>query len=184
MKQINNKKKGFTLIEILLVVGFIALASVGIYTIYSKVQVGSQANTESRNLDTIRAGVKTLYASKNNFATVTNTVVNAARITPDNMKTSVASTDGSITNAFGGEVTVLPVSLGSGTNNGFEITYNAVPGPVCAKLLTGGGGQFDRVTVGGTVVKAFGSDSVDEAASSVACNSAPSDGIQMQFATL
>lgn len=183
MKKINNRK-GFSLIEILIVVGFVALASVGIYKIYNKVQEGAMANTESRNLDTIRAGVKTLYGAKNNFASVTNIVVNAARITPDNMKTSVTSTDGVITNAFGGAVTIAPVSLGAGTNNGFEITYEAVPGPVCSKLLSGGGGQFDRVTVAGAVVKAFGSDSMDEAASSVACNAAPADGIQMQFATL
>ena len=54
-----NKKSGFTLVEILLVVGFIALAGIGIYTVYSKVQLSNAALTEGKNLDTIRAGLKT-----------------------------------------------------------------------------------------------------------------------------
>ena len=56
-----NKKSGFTLVEILLVVGFIALAGIGIYTIYSKVQSSNTALMAGKNLDTIRAGIKSLY---------------------------------------------------------------------------------------------------------------------------
>jgi prepilin-type N-terminal cleavage/methylation domain-containing protein len=181
---IKNNNRGFTLIEILLVVGFIALASVGVYTIYAKVSAGNQANAESRNLDTFKAGIQTLYAVGKNYASITNIVVNAARITPDNMKTSPTSSDGTITNSFSGEVTVLPVSLGAGTANGFEITYSKVPGNVCSKLVTTGGNQYDRITVGGTEVKAFGTNKFQEDAAAIACNGAPSEGITIKFASL
>ena len=79
MKLFNiNKKKaarGFTLIEILLVVGFIALAGIGIYVVYNKVQTGNAANTEARNLDTLRAGVKNLYGASVNYAGITPAVL-------------------------------------------------------------------------------------------------------------
>ena len=78
----NKQSKGFTLVEILLVVGFIALAGVGIYATYNKVQVSNQANVESRNIDTIRAGIKGLYGSKSAYTGLTNTVINQAKITP------------------------------------------------------------------------------------------------------
>ena len=103
----NKQSKGFTLVEILLVVGFIALAGVGIYATYNKVQVSNQANVESRNIDTIRAGIKGLYGSKNAYTGLTNTVVNQAKITPESMRdgTNVAT----IVHQFGGAVNVIPV---------------------------------------------------------------------------
>lgn len=169
---LNNKKsKGFTLIEILLVVGFIALASVGVYTIYAKVQTAAQANTESRNLDTIRAGIKGLYGATANFSTINNTVINQAKITPESMRTGVIT---DIINTFGGAVTVTPVSLNAGTNNGFQITYPKVPDTICTKLVSGGGSQFDQVTVGATVVKAFGTTAILPAAIAGACVTASS----------
>ena len=170
MIKINKKNKGFTLVEILLVVGFIALASVGVYTIYSKVQLSSGATTESRNLDTIRAGIKQLYGANHNYGTLSNTVVNAGRITPDNMKTAPNSTDSVITNSFGGVVTIAPANLGGGTNNGFSITYNGVPAGVCTKLVSTGGSQFDQVTVAGTVVKTYGTGVIREDVLTVTCN--------------
>ena len=168
----NNKvKKGFTLVEILLVVGFIALAGIGIYTIYSKVQVSNQANTESRNLDTLRAGIKSMYGGSPNFASITNTVVNNARITPDSMRDAADASI--ITNTFGGVVTITPTTLGAAAaaNNAFSITYANVPGAVCSKLVSSAGVQFNTVTVEGSPVKIFGTTTaMDLAEMAIACN--------------
>lgn len=180
MTLLKRKKtsKGFTLVEILLVVGFIALAGIGIYTIYSKVQISNQANQESRNLDTLRAGVKGLYASRPNFTGVTNTVANQARVTPDNMRTENV---GEIINSFGGTVTVEPVTLGTGNaNNGVRIIYEEVPSAVCSKLVTSAGVQFNSVSIDGAEVKEFASNAaLDVAAAAAACNGA--DTVQMWF---
>ena len=86
-----NKKSGFTLVEILLVVGFVALAGIGIYTVYSKVQTSNMALQEGKNLDTLRAGIKNLYAGRQRHTGLNNTVVNDARITPDSMRESSGS---------------------------------------------------------------------------------------------
>lgn len=177
-----KQKRGFTLIEILLVVGFIAIAGIGIYTIYSKVTLNNAANTESRNIDTIRAGVKNLFAGAPTTAGLTNTVVNNASITPNNMITAGDPTV--ITNSFGGAVTVAPATL-TVANDGFRITFPAVPGAVCTKLVTGTGSQFERVTVGATVVKALGTNtSIDIAQTTTACAADAGAGVTILFDSL
>lgn len=154
-----KNKKGFTLVEILLVVGFIAIASIGIYVVYAKVNSAGQANTEARNLDVIRAGIKNLYGANKNYATIKNNVVNSAGITPDAMNRGTAS----IVNTFGGTVTVKPATIGAAgavANNGFEIVYNDVPPDVCAKLAPTAGAQFDTLTVGTKLAKIYGDPTV------------------------
>jgi type IV pilus assembly protein PilA len=187
MKLLNFKSKkaskGFTLVEILLVVGFIALAGIGIYTIYSKVTVSSQANTEGRNLDTLRAGVKNLYGGAASYAGLTGTVLNDGRVTPDNMRiVPYVAGATAINNSFGGAVTVLPVTLGGGAaNNAFEITYPGVPGAVCSKLVTVSGKGFDQISIGGTIVKAFGTGNLNVAAAAGLCAADTGNGVTMVF---
>lgn len=150
------KNKGFTLVEILLVVGFISLASIGIYTIYSKVQISNQANIEARNIDTIRSGIKSLYGGRSNYSGLSESVINKARITPDNMKTPLQ--DNKITSSFGGLVMIGVTSLGAGSYNGFSIVYYDVPSAVCSKLVTSSGIQFDKIFVESVLVKEYGSN--------------------------
>ena len=153
-----KNKKGFTLVEILLVVGFIAIASIGIYVVYAKVNSSGQANAEARNLDVIRAGIKNLYGANKNYSTLTNTVVNSAGITPDAMNRGA----GSIVNTFGGAVTVQTATIGTAglANNGFTILYKNVPPDVCAKLAPTAGAQFDTLTVGTSQAKVYGDPTV------------------------
>ena len=185
MKLLRKGKKGFTLVEILLVVGFIALAGIGIYTVYTKVQMSNAALQEGRNLDTIRVGVKNLFGGSQNYASVANPVLNDARITPDSMR-AIPYTAGAtaINNSFGGSVTVAPVSLGTGTNNGFSVKYPNVPGAVCAKLVTGAGTGWDQITVGTTVVKTFGTGSLNVATLATQCAGDIGNGVSIVFDSL
>ena len=194
MKMLNIKKslksKGFTLIELLIAVGFIAVASAGVYYIYNKVKSSQDANTEARNLDAIRAGIKNLYASSNTYGDpnlITNLFVNQARITPDGMRDSATTgtANDTIKNKFGGTVLIAPTQLGTGAaNNAFSITYNAVPGEVCVKLVTSAGAQFDSVSVAGTLVKAFGSNIVNPVTTATECNKDTGSGVVIVFNSL
>lgn len=186
MKLLKNKKKGFTLVEILLVVGFIALAGIGIYTVYSKVQNSNAALTESKNLDTLRAGVKNLYGGNSNYAGISNSILNDARITPDSMrKIPYQQGDSAINNSFGGSVTVNAGDAGGGTNNIFYFVYKNVPGSVCAKLITGAGAGWDHIVVNsGTVVKQFGTGRLDVGALSSACAQDSGSGVEILLGSL
>lgn len=168
------KSKGFTLVEILLVVGFIALASIGIYAVYNKVTTTAKANTENTNLQTVRAGIKQLFGSQKNYTGLTSDVVRNARISPQGMHTGGAS---GLVNSFGGDVVIVPQALGG--TEGFRITTNSIPGDVCVKLATGAGASFDQVTIGGTVVKAVGSNNqINPIAVTVQCDA---DTVDMVF---
>lgn len=184
MKLKLGNKKGFTLVEILLVVGFIAIASIGIYVVYAKVNAGGQANAEARNLDVIRAGIKNLYGANKNYESINAQVVNQAGITPDSMNRQTT-----IVNTFGGSVEVAPTSLGAGNNNGFLITYNNVPSDVCAKLAPTAGAQFDTLTVGTENAKQYGQVEVDPAAIARGCNAGgqgttTNNGVTIVFGSL
>jgi len=162
-----KQKRGFTLIEILLVVGFIAIAGIGVYTVYNRVTLGNTANVEGRNLDALRAGIINLFAGTRTTAGLTNTVVNNAQITPENMRTT--GSPALITNSFGGAVTIIPQTLVT-ADDGFRITYAGVPVEVCPRLVTGAGSQFSRVTVGTTAVRALGiNTAVNIPATTTAC---------------
>lgn len=194
MKMFNLKSKkaakGFTLIEILLVVGFIALAGLGVYVVYNKVSAGGAANAEARNLDTLRAGTKTLYGGASTYGTVgtpINPILNDARVTPDSMRVvPYKQGEATITNSFGGTVTVAPVTLGNGApGNGFRITYNNVPGSVCSKLVTSAGTSFDSLGVGTPGnVKLFGTGNLNIAALTSGCAADTGNGVTVTFDSL
>lgn len=163
MLQKLRKSKGFTLIEILLVVGFIALAGIAAYITYPKVQATNRANTEATNINTIAAGVKNVYAGANTFTGLTE----AALITGQQVPTTMINGT-TLTNSFGGVVTVAPATLAGGTANGsFAITYKNVPIAECVKLATGVGNNFVNVNVAGTDVKKFPATTPVDVASAI-----------------
>ena len=126
-----------------------------------------------------------MFGGTQNYASVANPVLNDARVTPDSMR-AIPYVAGAtaITNSFGGAVTVVPVALGGGTNNGFRVTYPKVPGAVCAKLVTGAGTGWDQITVGTNVVKTFGTGSLNIANLATECAADAGSGIDIIFDSL
>jgi prepilin-type N-terminal cleavage/methylation domain-containing protein len=53
-----KSKKGFSLLELLLVLGIIAALVVAAFIVYPKVQASQRSQAESNNIATIQAGVK------------------------------------------------------------------------------------------------------------------------------
>ena len=165
MVLLNNKrksKKGFSLLELLLVLGIIAALVVAAFIVYPKVQASQRAQAESNNIATIQAGVKALYTSASSFTGLTNTVAVQAKIFPDNML-SGSGTAAKPINAFKGNVTLAATA-----------TYDNVPAAECVKIATAAAGNFYITTVGTKVVKAAGG-TLDVAATAAACTNATSN---------
>lgn len=158
---IKNKKskKGFSLLELLLVLGIIAALVVAAFIVYPKVQASQRAEAESSNIAAIQAGVKSLYAASPSYTGLTTQVGVQANVFPDNMLSGSGS-DATPINVFKGEVTLAAAATGPSKTAGssFTITYNSVPANECAKIVSSIGPNFDSVTVGsgGTVVKESG----------------------------
>lgn len=60
----DKKGKGFSLLELLLVLGVIAALIVGAFIVYPKVRNSQSIDAEAKNIATIRSGILALYASQ------------------------------------------------------------------------------------------------------------------------
>ncbi|ENN9152056.1 TPA: prepilin-type N-terminal cleavage/methylation domain-containing protein [Escherichia coli] len=175
LKNKRKSKKGFSLLELLLVLGIIAALVVAAFIVYPKVQASQRAQAESNNIATIQAGVKALYTSASSFTGLTNTVAVQAKIFPDNMLSGSGTTAKPI-NAFKGNVTLAAAATGpsSAAGSSFTITYDNEPAAECVKIATAAAGNFYITTVGTKVVKAAGG-TLDVAATAAACTNATSN---------
>lgn len=182
----NNNKKGFTLVEILLVVGFMALAGIGIYTVFGKTNTSNKALQESRNINVLKAGIKNIYGGSQGYGGLSNGVLNDSRTTPESMrKVPYDSPDSTITNMFGGSVLVVPTVLGgSGLNNGFRISYSKVPGDVCSKLVTMVDKNIEQITVNGNIVKVYGTGTLNLTSLATNCAADLGNGVEILFDSL
>lgn len=152
----NKKNKGFTLVEVLLVVGFIALAGIGIYTIYSKIRNSQYAAQEVRHLNVFKAGINALKSPGFKYTDVSTVLLNNARITPDSMRAiQYTLNDMSITSGFGQSVTASTVNLGGGSFNGYAIIYWAVPTEICSKMISGAEKNWAYISVNSVSVKPY-----------------------------
>ncbi|HAT7491864.1 TPA: prepilin-type N-terminal cleavage/methylation domain-containing protein [Raoultella ornithinolytica] len=144
-----KSKKGFSLLELLLVLGIIAALVVAAFIVYPKVQASQRAQAESNNIATIQAGVKALFTSASSFTGLTNSVAVQAKIFPDNMLSGSGSAAKPI-NAFKGNVTLAAANTGpsAATASSFTITYENVPASECTKIITAAAGNFYTAGVG------------------------------------
>lgn len=162
-----RKISGFTLIESMLVIGFIATASVGVYGIYNKAQSISVANNESMMLNKFRDDIVGMYESSDSYLGIDNTILNQARITPFQMRDGSAT---NIINRFGGAVTVAPFTFGGAPNSGFRITYPQVKVSSCPNMAIALADRFNAITINGTAVKVNGDQGISPAAVASACD--------------
>ena len=147
MKLPNRLQKGFSLVEIMLVLGLVAVFIGVVFMTYSKVKSNSDVNTEVQNITAIQGGIHRLYASQSNFTGLSNAVIIAANI-PANTTFTPGST--TITNRWGGSVVAAPSAAPATT---YTITTDTVPQTECTDLASELAGNFRQVSINGTVVK-------------------------------
>lgn len=139
--------QGFSLLEILLVLGIAAALIIAAFVVYPKVQAANRAQAEEQNIAAIAAGARSLYAGSSSYASISNQVLLNAKVFPDSM---VDATGANVTNAWGGIVTVLP---STNVTNGFNIEETGVPQVECTKIVSGAGTNFTYIMLNGAQVK-------------------------------
>jgi type II secretory pathway pseudopilin PulG len=168
-----KQQQGFTLTEILLVVGFIALASVLVVRLATNAGVSSTASTEGQNIHALAQAVWRGPGMWGFYPYVSNTAMNASNLTPGNMRD--ASNANRIVNGFGSDINVTPatyVAFGI-TYPGFNIATTNIPFNYCPAIVVDEQSDFDQgeISVQGTLVKTVGG-SLDVQALANACESA------------
>jgi prepilin-type N-terminal cleavage/methylation domain-containing protein len=153
------KAKGFSLIELLLVLGVLAILLVAAFVVYPQVRDRNQANAEVSNLTALKANITNLYASRGgNYDGLNTGVANQARAFPSSMNGGRYGASIQPAAAWGGNVTVAVNAAPTTTtqtpsgvlsaNRSFSITYAGVPDGVCLGLVSGAASNFQGVRVG------------------------------------
>ena len=147
-----KSKKGFSLLELLLVMGIIAALVVAAFIVYPKVQASQRSQAESNNIAAIQAGVKSLYSSTSNYTGLSTSVAIQAKIFPDNMLNGSKNLAYS---SFGGDVALASENTGptGALGSSFIITYYGVPPTECTKIMTAVAGNFYKAQVEAVIVK-------------------------------
>ncbi len=159
--------KGFSLIEILVVVGFIAFASVGTYQLINKISLTNKATENNRIVSMIMSASKSLYATKATTSGVSNSILTNAQAVPVGY---IDVTDPNIIkDAFGSPMVITSANIGAGSNNGFSINIQNVPKQICIELLSKGHSNYDTINVNGVFVKPIGF-TIDLTALTVQCH--------------
>ncbi len=142
MKILINKK-GFTLVEILLVVGFIALASIGIYAVYNKINISHKAVRAFQQVNLLHRGISQLYGNSHSYGSLSTSVVMNGQLAPTDMINTDTNT---LVNPFGGAVRTTVLNAGES----YAIILQAVPADACVKIGAAAAGSIFDFRVGGT----------------------------------
>mgnify|MGYP000363598201 CR=1 FL=1 len=153
------RSRGFSLIEMLLVLGVLAILLVAAFVVYPRVQLSNQINQEKANLSMLQNGIRSTLAPQGGKYTVLgaqgqtigNRFANQARLVPSSM--NGGDYQGStITNGWGGAVVIHSTTgtfEGYAPGRSFGIQYNNVPQEACADFVMRTLGGFSAAWVNG-----------------------------------
>ena len=175
-----NIKNGFSLIEMLLVIGVLSVLLIAAFVIYPKVQESQQIQNESQNLITMQAGIINYFESQgNNYNSLGGyssgqgvIFANRAGIIPTTLNNGNKSAS-TVTHTWGG---VVIIHTTTGTYNGytagrnFVVRYNGVPSSVCPQLVSNVFNSFGAVMIVTANSQTFEENGMNISALTTACN--------------
>ena len=151
MQQITQIKKqaGFSLLEIMVYFIIAAIAAALIYQQYQKAKVSQNVDAESKNLQTLLAGMEQL-STGGNYAESTLANLKTAKVLPSSVKFNPAGDKILPSFGHGSEITIDVTT--DATNP--TISYSALTTEECVKFVTASSSIVSgNVTVGGTTVR-------------------------------
>lgn len=160
--------RGLTLIEGLLFLGIAAIVIVSAVAFYNNASNSSKMNQAQTQIQAYISGVKTLYASRDSYASVSNALVITAGKAPEN---AIRGANG-LRNPWGGATNI------TGSNNYFEIEMDSLTDDVCTSVLSAGmldNGSIFRIEANSTAFT--NGNSPDPADAAAACSSPTSNTI-------
>lgn len=166
-KKVNNQK-GFTLVEMVMVIAVMGVLVIGAVVIFKKSMVKQNVNDEISTITEITSAVQKHYYSKAVYTGLTNTIATSFKLVPDSMIGGV----GTINNRWSGTVTLAPATVNT-TDDAFTFTTTLVPTDACLGAGIVLAPQYTAASVAGTVVKAAGA-ALNEGTLATQCASAAS----------
>lgn len=130
-----RNKKGFSLLELLLVLGIIAALIISAFIVYPKVQAAQRSESTLKNIATIQSGVRSLYSGTANYEGINNSVLINANVFPENLLKDGGS-GVEVVNEFGGNIEIKSTFASGIANAAFSIKYYNVPSDECIRIST------------------------------------------------
>lgn len=126
MNKANKSSKGFSLVELLVVVGIGGALVAGALVLGNDVRTKSDIKTHSENISTIYNNMQNMFSNETPDG-LSNDVLEPAGIFPSSLK--FAGDDETVLTPGGGNVVV------TGIGNGFELNYNKVKQTTCVEVI-------------------------------------------------
>lgn len=155
------RNAGIGLLEFILALVLSLVLLFGVLSLYKSSSQSSQVASETSALQALTVGVKALYPGSATYTGLSADMLIKANKVPTTMINGTA-----LKHAWGDAVTVGPDAV----NGGYNVTYANVPTSACIELVSAVGVNYNKATVGATVVKSPTSTSVDVAATTTACS--------------
>lgn len=142
-----NTASGFSLIELLIVLGVISILLVAAFVLYPNIVAANMARSEATHINLIAANTRHLYKNGNYFGLRTTTA-NQARFFSSNMNGGDYSATAAIKNGFGSDVVVQNgETVSPGRAPTFLIGWWGVTDRVCVPLVLQVEARFDKIQV-------------------------------------
>lgn len=143
-----KKNLGFTLLEIMLTVGIIAIISIGIYSFYNKQSENAKIVTLTNYLNVIDSSLKNSFSSSTDFTLLNNSFLINSNIIPTEMVQNTTT----INNLFGGQIVLASATVSAVP--GYSLTFDKISPDVCTKLSTTQfSAKVQEIVINGTTVK-------------------------------
>ena len=148
-----RSSRGFSLIELLLVLGVLAILLVAMFVVYPQVRSSQQASREASNAIVLQAGLRSAFAPGGNYAALGSmgsgqgeTFVNRSLIAPASMNDGNPSAT-ALQSSWGPVVvhTNIGAYAGYGPNRMFVIRFMDVPKAACVDFISNTINKFDVV---------------------------------------
>lgn len=153
----HRTSKGFSLIELLLVLGILAILVITAFVVYPQVRERNFANGEVVNLLSTKANINSMYVlTGGNYTGLSTAVANQARVFPASMNGNQYTPSAAIKSSWNGQVAVNALAAAGAFASGsayevghaFDIQYADVPSGVCLPLVSGVAQKFQDIQIG------------------------------------
>lgn len=141
------RQRGFTLIEILIVIAIAAGMLFGIFTVANRIGERSAINELASNLNMMAAETRSAFRAQGTYLGVTPAVLIGMGVPP-----ATIVSGGTIRSPWDTAIDVQPTRI-TAPNDAVQFSISGVPSASCAALVTAAEGAFGRVLIGSTVVK-------------------------------
>jgi type II secretory pathway pseudopilin PulG len=135
-QQMSRKNRGFTLTEAAIVLGIVGLILGAIWVAAGSVYSNMRVNTTSSQIIQMVSGIRSLYAGSTLVDFPASSQLNLAKagaIPKDLVDNPTTPT--TVTDVWGGNITISPNNAGGAARSGFSITMSLVPQDACVGLL-------------------------------------------------